>query len=193
MSKRGLSSVTRRFFLKAGSVGGAIGAVAATGVGAFLEACSGGSFTGGNGSCTYGDSQGAGLGYGSAYGNGTAYGSAYGCNGPSSSSPYGGGGYGYGSGGYGYGGGGYGYGYGGTGIGYGGYGYGGYGYGDPGYGYGGYGYGGYGYGAYGYGGYGYGYGYGASRMNDPSRDEQDTALRLGLAPERVGPAQRIRV
>ena len=175
MSKRALSSVTRRFFLKAGSVGGAIGAVATTGLGAFLEACSGGSFTGG--SCSYG--YGAGLGYGGGYG--------YGCTQPTSGPDgYGSGGYGtggYGSGGYGYGSGGYGYG---TGYGSGGYGYGGYGTG--GYGYGGYGYGGYG---YGYGAYGYGYGYG--QADATPADEQDTALRLGLAPGRVGPAQRIRV
>jgi hypothetical protein len=168
MSKRALSSVTRRFFLKAGSVGGAIGAVAVSGLGTFLEACSGGSTTSG---CFYGYGYGYGLGYGGGYGYG------YGCVAPPAG--YGGTGYGYGSGGYGYGSGGYGYG-----SGYGsGYGYGGYG-----------GVGPYGYGS-GYGSYGYGYGYGNGAMLDsaPSDDEQDTALRLGLAPGRVGPAQRIRV
>ena len=170
MSKRALSSITRRFFLKAGSVGGAMGAVALSGLGTFLEACSGGSTTGG---CSYGYGYGYGLGYGGGYGYG------YGCVAPPQSY----GGTGYGSGGYGYGSGGYGYG---------GYGTGGYGYG--GYGAGGYGYGGYGYGGYGYGAYGYGYGAGPYGMIDGAPvDEQDTALRLGLAPGRVGPAQRIRV
>ena len=161
MSKRALSSMTRRFFLKAGSVGGAMSAVALSGLGTFLEACSGGSTTGG---CSYGYGYGYGLGYGGGYGYG------YGCVVPPQSY----GGTGYGTGGYGYGN-------------YGGYGTGGYGTGT----YGGYGSGGYGSGSYGYGGYGYGYG---GAMNDSAPfDEQDTALRLGLAPGLVGPAQRIRV
>ena len=148
MSKRALSSMTRRFFLKAGSVGGAMSAVALSGLGTFLEACSGGSTTGG---CSYGYGYGYGLGYGGGYGYG------YGCVVPPQS-------------------------YGGTGYGTGGYGYG---------NYGGYGSGGYGSGSYGYGSYGHGYG---GAMNDSAPfDEQDTALRLGLAPGRVGPAQRIRV